>query len=206
MNINKEDLSLKMWQLQEAVQRLRANVKAVHDTKCRLFSNAWRQVCLRSPRPPLPFLRQSCSPMLFHSNAADSLSKVGIPRFGMHLAAPAAAHTSILRNTWTALCLGLCEYPAHSTSRHTCLCQLKARHSCAGPGQTPMREAHCAVLPIPARPSVRHLLPGGGGRRAHCWGDAGPAPRASAQLPWPAATRDGSSHGQHVMIRAARFS
>ena len=47
MNINKEDLSLKMWQLQEAVQRLRANVKAVHDTKCRLFSAAWRQVCLK---------------------------------------------------------------------------------------------------------------------------------------------------------------
>ena len=47
MLVSKEDLSLKMWQLQEAVQRLRANVKAVHDTKCRLFSKAWRQVCLQ---------------------------------------------------------------------------------------------------------------------------------------------------------------
>ena len=44
MSINKEDLSLKMWQLQEAVQRLRINVRSVLETKCRLFSAAWRQV------------------------------------------------------------------------------------------------------------------------------------------------------------------
>lgn len=43
-SINKEDLSLKMWQLQEAVQRLRTNVRAVHDTKCRGFSHVWRKV------------------------------------------------------------------------------------------------------------------------------------------------------------------
>ncbi len=44
MNVSREDLSLKMWQLQEAVQRLRVNVRTVHDTKCRLFSAAWRKV------------------------------------------------------------------------------------------------------------------------------------------------------------------
>ncbi len=44
MSVSREDLSLKMWQLQEAVQRLRINVRTVHDTKCRLFSAAWRKV------------------------------------------------------------------------------------------------------------------------------------------------------------------
>ena len=47
MSVSREDLSLKMWQLQEAVQRLRINVRTVHDTKCRLFSASWRKV--RSP-------------------------------------------------------------------------------------------------------------------------------------------------------------
>lgn len=44
MSVSREDLSLKMWQLQEAVQRLRVNVRTVHDTKCALFSAAWRKV------------------------------------------------------------------------------------------------------------------------------------------------------------------
>ena len=44
MSVSREDLSLKMWQLQEAVQRLRINVRTMHDTKCRLFSAAWRKV------------------------------------------------------------------------------------------------------------------------------------------------------------------
>ena len=44
MSMNKEDVTLKIWQLQEAVHRLRINVRTVHDTKCRLFSTAWRQV------------------------------------------------------------------------------------------------------------------------------------------------------------------
>ena len=44
MRMNKEDVTLKIWQLQEAVQRLRINVRTVHDSKCRLFSVAWRQV------------------------------------------------------------------------------------------------------------------------------------------------------------------
>ena len=55
MSVSREDLSLKMWQLQEAVQRLRANVRTVHDTKCRLFSAAWRKVTPDlSTRPSAP--------------------------------------------------------------------------------------------------------------------------------------------------------
>ena len=57
MSVSREDLSLKMWQLQEAVQRLRVNVRTVHDTKCALFSAAWRKV--RAP-PHMRITRALC--------------------------------------------------------------------------------------------------------------------------------------------------
>ncbi len=75
MSVSKEDLSLKMWQLQEAVQRLRTNVRTVHDTKCRRFSNVWRKVTpWLTPIQPLQQAADAMHIMLVYNSTCSALA------------------------------------------------------------------------------------------------------------------------------------